>query len=270
MNDNLPNSADTPTKRRQPGGVFISKGMTVGIPEGDLKIWIDDQGKPTGDCKLIVGLDITHHWLDIAYRHMQQAVEAAKELEPKWHGGEEGESVAILLEREFSHGMQAIGAAAFAIDAFYASAIDRIPIPSDLRNAWRRNRTSRTAQIMEVFRRGFRIGKNSQIRVRETLEKLFEFRDKAVHPSSNMSDPIWHPRLEVAMEWRYVVFREENARVATGFAINILAQLARRPKLDNKALVEYCAGAVSRIDPVLGVYEGSYGPLFDRAAVEKA
>jgi hypothetical protein len=190
-------------------------------------------------------------------------------MEPKWHSGE-SESVALLLEKEFSHGMQSIGAAAFAIDAFYASAIERIPIPVDLRTAWRRNRTSRTAQIMEVFRRGFRIGKNSQGRMRETLVKLFESRDKAVHPSSDMRDPIWHPRLKVAMEWRYVVFREENAHVATGFAISILAQLARRPKVDNKALVEYCNGAVSRIDPVLGAYENSYGPLFDRAAVEKA
>ena len=106
--------------------------------------------------------------------------------------------------------------------------------------------------------------------MRDALKQIFSFRDKAVHPNSTLSEAIWHPILEVGMEWRFVVFRFENARAAVTFALNILAQITRRPKPENKALVTYSAGAVKRLDPVLERYEKQYGQLFDRAIFEKS
>lgn len=258
-------------KRRTPGGIFVSSGMTLSIPKGGVQISIGENGGlEASTLKMVVGLDVTHHWLSIALDHLFDCEAAASELLPKWQAGEDGEQIGRLLEKEFSHGMQTISAAAFAIDAFYGSVIDHIAIPPDLIAAWRRNKTSRANQICEVLRRGFLVGPQSSKQMRDALKQIFSFRDKAVHPNSTLSEAIWHPILEVGMEWRFVVFRFENARAAVTFALNILAQITRRPKPENKALVTYSAGAVKRLDPVLERYEKQYGQLFDRAIFEKS
>lgn len=257
-------------KKRSPGGIYISSGMTMSIPEGGLKISVGNDGKVSASsCNFIVGLDVTHHWLTIALDHLLDCEAAASELLPRWKSGEDGEQIGALLEQEFFHGMQAISASAFAIDAFYGSVISCIAIPPDLLGAWKRNKTSRSNQICEVLRRGFRIGPKSSKQMREVLKQIFSFRDKAVHPNNTLSEPIWHPTLEVGMEWRFVVFRVENARNALAFALTVLSQITRRPKPENKKLVAYSTGAAKRIDPTLERYENRYGQLFDRAIFEQ-
>ena len=54
-------------------GVFISKGMTVGIPVGGLKIAIDNHGKITGSLTPLVRFDVGPTWIQLALRHLDDA-----------------------------------------------------------------------------------------------------------------------------------------------------------------------------------------------------
>jgi hypothetical protein len=56
-------------------GVFISKGMTVSIPVGGLKLSVNDEGKITGSCSLHVHFDVCPNWLNLASRHLADANE---------------------------------------------------------------------------------------------------------------------------------------------------------------------------------------------------
>jgi hypothetical protein len=124
--------------------------------------------------------------------------------------------------------MQAITAAAIAMDAFYGCVKERIEIPQETRDIWRKNRTARHAHVSEVLRLAFRIGPKSFARLRTTVKEIMRFRDLAVHPSGEHDAPVLHPALKVGVEQRFVAFSSENAQQATSLAISIIAQLLQR------------------------------------------
>ena len=144
------------TPPANPPGVFIGKGMRVTIPAGGLSIGFDEQGNFTSSCRLHISIDLCPHWLLIAFAHICAAdkmhgelLEASKADDP--------EAISSCLEQEFVSGMQAMMAAAIAIDAFYAAVREHAPVPSDLLENWRKNKTARAKQIFETFRRAFPI-----------------------------------------------------------------------------------------------------------------
>src|SRR2546426_8136310 len=100
-------------------GVFISRGMTVAIPPGGLVISLDEAGNPVGNLNLHVHFDVCPTWLEIALRHLEEAKANRLLRIEAWKGTDE-DAKAAALEREFEASMQAIMAAAIAIDAFYA------------------------------------------------------------------------------------------------------------------------------------------------------
>ncbi len=59
---------------------------------------------------------------------------------------------------------------------------------------------SRKSRILESLKRAYDIkGRNQEV-ARETLYKIFEFRDQAVHPPASYEQPGQHPTYGVGME----------------------------------------------------------------------
>jgi hypothetical protein len=250
---------------RPTGGIFITRGMTVGIPAGGLTIKLDEKGEISADpITLHVHYDVCPSWLEIAFKHLLEAEERNKEVTAARRTPDHNR-LARALEAEFESGMQAIMSGAIAIDAFYASVKDRISFSEDLTKSWSKNKTARHTQIAEVIRRSFLMGENSFHQVRDYLKKIMHLRDMAVHPSGKIDEPILHPELNLGMEWRFVAFSYLNAKPVLGECLSIIAQLILRPRDEFERLKSYCNGLNSRISPLVECWEERFGELYKRS-----
>ena len=194
--------------------------MRLGIPAGRFKISMGDDGELATQLVLHAALDVTPHWFGIALSHLEDAEQEHPKLAPAWQR-QANDEISSALEAEFISSMQAIMAAAIAIDAFYAAVKERVTIPAVTLQAWREKGTARHKQVYEAMRRGFKIGKGALPKVREALKEIYRFRDLAVHPDPKLAQPLIHPDLGVGAEWRFVYFRYENARAL----INVILSL---------------------------------------------
>jgi hypothetical protein len=219
-------------------GVFISRGMTVAVPPGALTLTVGDDGKVTGNLVLHVRFDVCPTWIELALRHLDDAKAKQASREAAWSGTNEDQKAAAL-EREFEASMQAIMAAATAIDAFYAVIKTHVSIPRDVLSKWRTKRTARYSQITEVLRRGFGLKPKGVAALRQNLKEIYRLRDLAVHPSGKIQAAIPHPELGVGVEWRFAYFRAHNADLVVNAATWILWDLVNGGKPKEKEVRGY-------------------------------
>lgn len=251
-------------------GIFITKGSQISIPEGGLVIRLGPEGQlETADLTIHIALHLTTYWLEIAYNHLRSSDAAAQDVASAVNA-EDDTALGQALEREFMAAMQAMAAAAIAVDALYASIKERVEVPQSTVEAWRKNRTARFKQIAEVFRLGFQIGPKSYKQLASMLRELFRFRDWAVHPPSKASAPVLRVDIGKATEWRFAAFRFENARPAVQMALSMSAQLASRPKPKFPDLVQHCAGLQQMLAPLVSEWEARYGELSPRTQIAQA
>lgn len=215
--------------------------MTVAVPAGGLTIGIGDDGNFTGNLTLHVRFDVCPTWTELSLRHLQEAKAKRADRETAWAGTNEEEK-AITLEREFEASMQAIMAAAIAVDAFYSLMQTHVVIPPSLVERWRAKRTSRHSQVTEVLRRAFHLKPKGTAALRQNLKEIYRLRDLAVHPSGKIEAPILHPELNVGVEWRFAYFRAHNAELIVNAATWILWDLAHGGKPKDIKIAEYMAG----------------------------
>ena len=227
-------------------GVFIKKGMTVGIPTGGLTISVDDQGKISANCNLHVHFDVCPTWLELASRHLADANEKKVARMAAWQSTDET-AKAESLEREFEASMQAIMAAAIAMDAFYAVIKTKADISETLIKKWKDNGTARYAQISEVLRQAFTLKESEGDVLRQNLKQIFKLRDLAVHPDGQIQAPLHHPEINVAVEWRFFYFRAENASILVGEAQNMIRTLVTQGKPKNAAVQAYADALRTRL-----------------------
>src|ERR1041385_5454184 len=176
-------------------GIYITRGMTVGIPPGGFSLSIGDDGKINSRLTLHVWFDVCPTWVELSLRHLTSATAARANRQAAWAGTDE-DAKATALEREFEASMQGIMAAAIALDAFYAILQPHVALPPALVKRWRIGRTARFSQVTEVIRRAFRLKPKATAALRANLKELYRVRDLAVHPSGRIEAPIYHPELE--------------------------------------------------------------------------
>jgi hypothetical protein len=229
------------------GGVFVTKGMTFAVPAGGLTISLDAAGKPTGGTMSIeVHFDVGPTWLEIALDHLEDA-KLKQALRVEAWKGKDDEAKAAALEREFEASMQAIMAAAIAIDAFYAVVQTKIKLPHGLITTWQTKKTARYVQVCEVLRRAFSLKPQAARFLRENLRVLYKMRDQAVHPTGKTVAPVLHSELQVGVEWRFVTFCFANADRAVRETVNMLCQLVTNGKPQNSAIQTYADGLRPRL-----------------------
>jgi hypothetical protein len=219
-------------------GVFITRGMSLVIPSGGLTIGIGADGKPTSNLSLHVRFDVCPTWTGLAIQHLADARERRVSRQIAWAGTNE-EQKATALEREFEASMQAIMAAAIAVDAFYALIKTHVDMPQRVSVTWRANRTARYSQVVEVLRRGFLLKPKGAARLKGILKDIYRFRDLAVHPSGKIEAPIFHPEIGVSVEWRFAYFHAENAANIVNASTWLLWDLAHNGKPKNPKIIEY-------------------------------
>lgn len=249
--------------RANPPGVFISKGTRVTILAGGLSIGFDEQGNLTSSCTLHISIDLCPHWLLIAFTHVCAAEEAHAAL-LEANKADDAEAISSCLEREFVSGMQAMTAAAIAIDAFYAAVREHAPVPNDVIGTWQKNKTSRPKQISEVFRRAFPMLRRGNNNLKGIIKEIFRFRDLAVHPKSVASEAVYYPAIDKNVEWRYQAFSFSNAVMVVRLALQTVVVLTRDTNpYDNNQLKEYCSILNSKISDLITQWERRYSKLIE-------
>ena len=254
-----------PDAEVQSRGLYISRGMTLRLSPGGLKIRIGEDGslEVVEGPAFEVSLDTHSYWLEIAWLHLVGAQLAHQKLLTVWNASDEKKK-GRALEAEFAASLQCMVAVAVALDAFYAAVRSHITIPQAMLTSWREKRTARHAQIAEVLRRGFRIGPKTNALVRNGLKELFAWRDRSVHPGAEAARPIAYPELGVGTEWRLVAYRHENAQRAMAFGLSLIAQLLAAPKPGLLGIARYCEGALPQVLRMVRKWERRYGQLYPR------
>jgi len=245
-----------PSKNR---GILVTRGVSLRIPAGGLKISLCE----ACTCSVQVNLNIWLHWLEIAMSHLE---EAQVQHEALLRAREDGREVNGVLEGESRAAMQAVMAAAIAIDALYATAKDKIALPPESKK-WRQKGTARYAQVTEVFRRAFCLKKQSTAYLRGVIKELYRFRDLAVHPPGIYSKPVLHPDLCTGVEWRFVTFSFNNARQLVRAALAYVKILPSRP-MDRapERMQQLAKDLLSSGEPLFLLWEERYGTLLDQQA----
>lgn len=243
-------------------GLFVTKGMKLDIKEFSLSI--NDNGEiESNQITLHTGLDMCPYWLEIAFEQLLLTEKIHKNILKEKNKSNQ-EPLGILLQKEFSLGMQTIMAACIAIDAYYASIKEYANIPEDLSKKWRENGTARYKQIAETLKRTFSIPQNTFLQIREVLHQCFDLRDRAVHPKAGTDQPVLHPEANLISDWRYSVFRYVNAKTVVGHAISIIYQTARQNKKSRSPGLETtCDKHKNEIEPILNRWVKKHGKLFD-------
>jgi hypothetical protein len=190
---------------------------------------------------LHVHYDLCSKWLELAARHLADAKERKLARIDAWTAGEE-EAKGTTLEREFESSMQAIMAAAIAVDAFYATIKDKTNIPEKTFQTWKEKRTARHAQIAEVLRQAFSLPQKGVKELKGALSEIFKFRDWAVHPPGNVGAPVLHPELQVGVEWRFVAFSADSATARVTKVQSIIHELTNKGKPSNPEIQRYIEG----------------------------
>jgi hypothetical protein len=217
-------------------GVFLKRGMTVAKPE--LRMSIGEDGKPKASLAFQIHYDVCPVWLDLAARHLVEAEERKLARIAAWQY-DDADARSATLEREFESSMQALMASAIAIDSFYLALIEKIGIDKETIQLWREKRTARYKQVAEVIRRAFSVNPKGNAILRDTLKKIFEFRDRAVHPSGDTAAPVLHPELQTGVEWRFATFRADNARPLVREARNIIQELVTKGRPATPEIARY-------------------------------
>lgn len=229
-------------------GIFLMQGQRLSL--SSFTISMNEQGEITSDGpKLSTGVEMAPYWLSIAIDHAVAAERLAAETNEAWKG-DDAEAQSRALDAEFKITMQAMTAAAFAIDAFYATVQEEVPAPEATRAAWKRNGTSRSRRAFETFRRSFPLKQSSQQGLKLFLDQLFSFRDTAVHPSARTRDAVKHPRLPVSVDQLFCIFRAQNACVSVGQVVDLLERFSTHPDIRFPKLKERIKPLSKLIEPL--------------------
>ncbi|MGO9570152.1 MAG: hypothetical protein ACLP5H_21695 [Desulfomonilaceae bacterium] len=243
------------------GGILVPRGMGLSIPAGALTISMGPDGLKAELLTVHVRLSMWLYWLEIAMFHLDEAqTQNAALLQARDDGGDVGGP----LEAEFRAAMQAVVAAAIAIDSLYALVKDKIKVPADLTECWRQKRRARYVQVTEIFRLAFCLKKQGTANVRGVMKEIYRFRDLAVHPQGTSTAPVLHPDLGSATEWRFVTFRFENARQVVRAAIAYVKILPSRP-MDRatEPMQQLAKDLLSLGEPLFSAWDKRYGALLD-------
>jgi hypothetical protein len=180
-------------------------------------------------------------WLELAARHLADAEQRRLARIAAWQS-DDADARAATLEREFESSMQAMMAAAIALDSFYLALRDKTSIPKETIQTWREKRTARYKQVAEVLRRAFALRPRGSVVLRGNLNEIFKFRDLAVHPSGAATAPVLHPELQTGVEWRFAAFRAENARPLVQAARSIIDELVTKGRPTTPEIARYAEG----------------------------
>ena len=204
-------------------GVFVTKGMSFGVDS--LSFSIDEKGNSNGNLTLSLRYDACSAWIRAALLQRVEARNAKAIRIAAWAADDEN-AKSLAIEGEFLASLQAIVAAASAIDALYATIKELEEMPESITKAWAKNRTSRQIQVGETLRLIFGLSDENRHNISNLLAGIYKIRAAALHPSGKLAPPRYHPELNVHTEWRLVTFRSDIADAIVCNSIGLIWDLS--------------------------------------------
>lgn len=204
-------------------GVLIFEGMKVGILQRDFTVEVDDTGQVNPKLILSTSYNVLPLWIQIAYDNIKLSYEASQNIKEKWNDKVENQKSLLLAELTAS--MQVFVACGIALDALYAQLKPFAKLSQQEMESWRKNKTSRAAQIAEVIRRVYNLSKSDFTAFKKNIKSILEYRDKAVHPTHSMKQTCTRPDIPVGIDWRFSAYRYDNAAICYNRTLEMLVHL---------------------------------------------
>jgi len=208
-----------------------------------------------------VHFDVCPTWLELAIRHLSDAQVAQVARIEAWKSADEN-TKAGALQWEFEASMQAIVAAAIAIDALYAAVRPKVKLPPLLVEKWREKHTPLYIQTSEVLRRALSLTPRAARALRQNLGEISRFRNLAIDPSGTTDAPVLHPELRVGVEWRFAYFRCDNALLIVKVTLRLILELLASGKPQDAEVQAYVNALWSRVEPLQN--SNAFGPQVRR------
>ena len=201
-------------------GILIFEGMKVGVQDGDFTITVDERGSLDSRLILSTSYNVLPLWLKVAQENLQLSRKASKEISEQWC-----DDVAIqkkLLLAELTPSVQVVVACGIALDTFYAQLKDYCCITDADIETWKRNKTSRAAQITEVIRRVCNLNKDMTIAFKTNIKSIMDFRDQAVHPTHSVKRTCKRLDVPVRVDWRFAAYTYSNSIICYGRTMEMI------------------------------------------------
>jgi hypothetical protein len=246
-------------------GFHITRGVALRIPAGALTIALGRNGDDKVELNaLLLRLDTSVHWLEIALDHLAQAKAAHDAMTA---ARADGKDVGELLQATFKAAMQAIVAAATFFEALYAASRDCMPPARLAPRASGGSGAKRSAVVTEQLKRSFGLKPKKTADLASVLSEVYRFRDEAVHPSSSFGPPALHPVLGVLVERRLAMYTYPNAQLLVRAALAYCKILPTMGKKDGpKEVHDLAQYLLTAGEPHFLSWEQSYGPLLEASA----
>jgi|PersoiStandDraft_1058852.scaffolds.fasta_scaffold09549_5 hypothetical protein len=247
-------------------GIMFPRGAQLRLPPGSLVIRMTDDGRAEMDpVSPELRVEMWPHWLHesvdgaVAVLDVQAAIaaEVGALAGPTPPADEQG--LQDLLDAELRASMRTISAAAFAVDAFYASVQARSP-DHPHRETWRTprangRRTSRHTIVLETLRYHLKVRPAAVPEYRRRISDLFRFRGWAVHADAKFRPAIERPDLDRGVDWHYVAFRADNAVAVVGGTLQMLSALVDVFGRGSQEMCEWQPHAREALDAVIARYD---------------
>lgn len=204
-------------------GVLIFEGMKVGVLDGDFSISVDEHGKMDSQLIISTSYNVLPLWLKIAYENIVLSYKASKEIEKNWC--EDTERQKELLLSELTPSIQVFVACGTALDALYEQLKPFANISQSDIEAWKRKKTSRSAQISEVIRRVYKLDNTMSKAFKQNIKSIMEYRDQAIHPTHKVKRSCTRPDIPVGVDWKFSAYRYSNSSICYNSTMKMFIHL---------------------------------------------
>jgi hypothetical protein len=195
--------------------------MGLQIPAGGIVMSLGEDGIMKMEVnETLVRLDLWPTWLEIGCLHAEQARAAGVRLNAELSDGEKY----TTLTEELQAGLVAMTALAFAVDGFYDTLRQEFGAHPH-QTTWKKKRTARHSQVAETFRFHLKLGPTFSGQLRTVLKELFDFRSRAVHPSSKFVEPSYRPQIDSGVHPHLITFSGPHAVQARALVLELLDRL---------------------------------------------
>jgi hypothetical protein len=192
-------------------GVFVMKGLSsIGFIHGDEpKIRIDEHGKVTLDFMMSTSFNVLPVWVRCAHEHLLSAHAAGQRIVNEWNDNTENRRQLLINELEAC--LQVVITCGVILDTLYGLLEPHALLTDATKQKWREKGTARYAKISHIIHSLYKISNNDGRVIRANLKSVLQFRNDAVHPSSQIKRPTTRPDISVNVDWWFGAFRYSNA-----------------------------------------------------------
>lgn len=183
--------------------------------------------------RILMATHLWMHWLQIAAKREHEAVAASERIRLVDHSAG-GTAFGDAMADEMHASMEAVTAAACAIDALYGEVLPLVEVPDEAIAAWKANHTAREMRIFETLKRGCKLGARNRTWPPE-FKALYRLRNPMTHHVIRSLPAVPHPSgvpTNVAQENADYIARNATAAVDLAFEVVLTALTeAKAPKL---------------------------------------